>query len=196
MVLSQYLALLRGINVGGSNIIRMADLKTSFEELGFADVLTYIQSGNVLFKSEVKNSAALAEQIEQHLSERFRQTSRVVLVQHKKLKTVVEDAPAGFGADAANYRYDVIFLKEPLSAKEAMKSVPLKQGVDQAYEGKGVLYFSRLIARASQSHLSRIVSLSVYKNMTIRNWNTTTKLLSLMDRRKGSKIGPKDQDKD
>lgn len=47
--MTRYLALLRGINVGGKNIIKMADLKACFESLGFADVVTYIQSGNVLF---------------------------------------------------------------------------------------------------------------------------------------------------
>lgn len=48
---TRYIALLRGINVGGNNIIRMSDLKASFEELGFSDVVTYIQSGNVLFNT-------------------------------------------------------------------------------------------------------------------------------------------------
>ena len=67
-----------------------------------------------------------------------------------------------------------------------MKSVSTREGVDQAWEGDGVLYFSRLIERATQSHLSRIAGLPVYQDMTIRNWNTTTKLLALMDARAGS----------
>ena len=62
-----------------------------------------------------------------------------------------------------------------------MKSVLTKQGVDQAHAGTGVLYFSRLISKASQSQLSRLVSLPIYKSMTIRNWNTTTKLLQLLE---------------
>jgi uncharacterized protein (DUF1697 family) len=62
-----------------------------------------------------------------------------------------------------------------------MKSVPTRAGVDQAYAGTGVLYFSRLTSRASQSLLSRIVSMPMYQSMTIRNWNTTMKLLQMMD---------------
>jgi uncharacterized protein (DUF1697 family) len=77
----------------------------------------------------------------------------------------------------------VIFLREPLKAREAMKSVSTKEGVDRAWAGDGVLYFSRLIERASASHLSRLVSMPVYQEMTIRNWNTTTKLLALMEAR-------------
>ena len=71
-----------------------------------------------------------------------------------------------------------------MTAIEAMKSITTKEGVDQASAGKGVLYFSRLISRATQSHLSRVVSLPVYQSMTIRNWNTTTKLLKMMDETK------------
>jgi uncharacterized protein (DUF1697 family) len=75
----------------------------------------------------------------------------------------------------------VIFLKEPLSAEEAMKSVAVKEGVDMVFSGRGVLYFSRLISKASQSRLPRLISKPVYKSMSVRNWQTTTKLLSLMD---------------
>jgi uncharacterized protein (DUF1697 family) len=100
---------------------------------------------------------------------------------HQELKAIVAQAPQGFGSDPAAYRYDVIYLKEPLTAGEAMQSVTTKDGVDRAYAGDGVLYFSRLNSRASQSRLTRIIGLPVYQSMTIRNWNTTTKLLSMME---------------
>lgn len=64
-----------------------------------------------------------------------------------------------------------------------MKSVKVREGVDAAYKGKDVLYFSRLIAKAAQSYLSRLVGLPVYQSMTIRNWNTVTKLLGLAEGR-------------
>lgn len=178
----QHLALLRGINVGGNNIIKMTDLKSCFEEMGFADVATYIQSGNVLFKSSEKDKAKLTKKIEAGLSERFRYQARLVIVTHKQLKQAVEETPRGFGKEPEKFRYDVIFLKEPLTPKEAMKSVSTREGVDKAYSGKAVLYFSRLISRATQSHLTRIIGLPVYQNMTIRNWNTTTKLLTMMEK--------------
>jgi uncharacterized protein (DUF1697 family) len=178
-----YLALLRGINVGGKNVIKMTDLKACFEEMGFAEVATYIQSGNVLFAASVKGEAKLSATIEKALSKRFGYESRVIVVSHEQLERAVKRAPKGFGREPGKYRYDVIFLREPMSASEAMKSVSTKDGVDQAWKGDGVLYFSRLIERATQSHLSRIVGLPVYQEMTIRNWNTTTKLLALMEAR-------------
>lgn len=179
--MNQYVALLRGINVGGKNLIKMTELKACFEALGFKNVRTYIQSGNVLFSSDEADQARLTGQLEDALSKTFNYHSRVVLRSDEEMKAIVAHAPREFGSDPATYRYDVIFLKEPLVAAEAMQSVTTKEGVDQAFAGNGVLYFSRLISKATQSHLSRIVSMPVYQSMTIRNWNTTTKLLEMME---------------
>ena len=179
--MNQYVALLRGINVGGNNLIKMTDLKASFEALGFSDVRTYIQSGNVLFGVSGSNQARLTKQIEETLSKTFNYESRIVLRSLKQMKEIVARAPKDFGSEPATYRYDVIFLKEPLTAAQAMKRVTTKEGVDQAFAGKGVLYFSRLSSRASQSRLTRIIGLPIYQSMTIRTWNTTTKLLNMME---------------
>jgi len=181
-----YVALLRGINVGGKNLIKMIDLKLCMEVLGFEDVHTYIQSGNVLFSAAGSDRAKLTKKIEGALSKTFNYESRVVVRSRQQMKVIITHAPKGFGSDPATYRYDVIFLKEPLTAAKAMKSVSTKEGVDQAFAGKGVLYFSRLSSRATQSNLTRIISMPVYQSMTIRNWNTTTKLLSLMEAMVGS----------
>jgi uncharacterized protein (DUF1697 family) len=177
----RYVALLRGINVGGSSVIRMAALKACFEGLGFADVATYIQSGNVVFSTPGTDQALLGRTIEAALSKQFKYNSRVVLVPLDVLKRIVEEAPKEFGARPDRYRYDVIFVKEPLTPRKAMRAVEVKDGVDSASAGKHALYFSRLISRATQGRLSRIIQKPEYQFMTIRNWNTTTKLLSLTE---------------
>jgi uncharacterized protein (DUF1697 family) len=179
--MNQYVALLRGINVGGKNLIKMSDLKACFEGLSLVNVRTYIQSGNVLFYADETDKASLTGQLEEGLSRTFHYDSSLALRSEEEMKDIVAQAPKGFGSEPAAYRYDVIFLKEPLSAAEAMQSVTTKEGVDQAFAGDGVLYFSRLISRASQSRLTRIIGLPVYQSMTIRNWNTTTRLLSMME---------------
>ena len=176
-----YVALLRGINVGGNNLIKMPALKACFEAQGLCDVATYIQSGNVLFTVAGSDNLALCRRIEQALTKTFGYESRVVIRSRDELKSIVGKAPKGFGSKPAAYRYDVIFLREPVTAAEAMKSVTAHPEVDQVFAGKGALYFSRLISKASKSHLSRIVGKPVYKDMTIRNWNTTSKLLELIE---------------
>jgi uncharacterized protein (DUF1697 family) len=181
----QYVALLRGINVGGKNIIKMAELGRCFEEAGFTNVATYIQSGNVLFEAAGSQPNRLAPRIEKALVRRFDYDARVVVRTHGQMRTVVDDAPPGFGSQPDAYRYDVIFLREPLDAADAMRHVRTRDGVDSAHAGDGVCYFARLISRATQSYISRIVGLPVYQDMTIRNWNTTVKLKALMDERQG-----------
>ena len=173
-----YIALLRGINVGGNHRIKMADLKACFEKMGFTDVITYIQSGNVLFKSQ-GTEEDLIHTIEQTLAKKFGYPIPVVVLSYHNLAQTVVTAPAGFGSDPDTYRYDVIFIKSPLTAKEALEKISTKEGVDQVSAGKHALYFSRLTAKATQSKLSKVITLPIYKNMTIRNWNTTTKLLAL-----------------
>ena len=179
--MGRYVALLRGINVGGRNAIRMAELRACFEDHGFRNVATYIQSGNVIFESGDRSSARLTQLIEDMLAATFHYPASVVLRTRKQLRGIVEGAPDGFGTQPARYRYDVLFLKPPLSAAAAIRSVPIKEGVDEAHAGTGVLYHSRLISRASQSRLSRVVSMPIYQSMTIRNWNTTVKLLEMME---------------
>jgi uncharacterized protein (DUF1697 family) len=177
----QYLALLRGINVGGKNLVRMAELREAVEEIGHAEVATYIQSGNVLFRAPRQPRAELAARLEAALSERFGVELKVVVVTEAELRGVVEAAPDGFGAET--HRCDVIFLRKPLTAKQAMAAIETKEGVDSAWVGKGVLYFARLDAKASSSRLGKVVARPEYKQMTIRSWRTTTKLLALMKSR-------------
>jgi uncharacterized protein (DUF1697 family) len=181
--MSRYVALLRGINVGGNNLIKMAALKASFETLGFRDVATYIQSGNVLFAASEAGAAKLALRIEAALAATFGYEASVVLRSHKELQAIVARAPARFGAQPDKYRYDVIYLKAPLTGPAAIKDVPTNPSVDQATAGTGVIYFSRLISKATQSRLGRITSMPIYRSMTIRNWNTTATLLRLLDAR-------------
>lgn len=178
--MNTYVALLRGINVGGKNKIKMADLKACMEALGFEDVRTYIQSGNVIFRTTEREQAVLTGQIEDALAETFGYQLPVVVRSEDEMKEIVAGAPADFGSDPDGYRYDVIFLKEPLTAAEALPVVTTKEGVDRAIGGNGVLYFSRLISRATQSRLGRIAATPIYPQITIRNWNTTTKVMKMM----------------
>jgi uncharacterized protein (DUF1697 family) len=178
---NQYVALLRGINVGGRNLIAMPALKVCFEAQGFANVATYIQSGNVLFTAGRLDPRSLTRRIEAALSKTLGYPASVVVRSLEQMKAVVGDAPKGFGSRPAAYRYDVIFLKEPLTAREALQSVTVNPDVDRVFAGEGALYSSRLISKATQSHLNRLVTKPVYQQMTIRNWNTTTKLLGLME---------------
>jgi uncharacterized protein (DUF1697 family) len=177
---TRYVALLRGINVGGRNKVPMAELRAAFEDIGHTDVTTYIQSGNVLFTSS-KPRAAVESQLEAELERHLGYPLVVVVRSHAQLRAIVDQAPSGFGKRRDTYHSDAIFLRAPLTPAKAMKVVKLRDGVDQAWTGRSVLYFARLSARRTQSRMSSIVGTPEYALMTIRSWQTTTKLLALLD---------------
>ncbi len=173
-----YLALIRGINVGGKNIVKMADLREALENLGFDEVQTFIQSGNAHFRAARQKREDLAARLESELSSTFGIEIKVVLLTRSQLVAAVAGAPRGFGAETE--RCDVIFVRKPLTAKKAYGVLELREGVDRAWEGKGVVYFSRLAAEATKSRMGKVVALPEYQNMTIRSWSTATKLAALM----------------
>ena len=175
----RYVALLRGINVGGRNRISMADLRYAFESDGFEAVSTYIQSGNVLFSSDA-GRASLESKIEAMLERRLGLDVVVVVRSDIQMQNIVDRSPVGFGEEPDIYHFDVVFLKQPLRAERALGVVELREGVDRVWPGTGVLYFSRLSERRSQSKLSKLTGTPQYELMTIRNWNTTTRLNALL----------------
>lgn len=181
MAATRYVALLRGINVGGKNKVAMADLRDTFTGAGFDDVGTYIASGNVLFRT-VRPSTTLEGEIESILEERFGRPLVVVVVRsHRQLRAVVDQAPPDFVALNGTHHRDAVFLKSPLTPAKAMGVVKLREGVDQAWPSAGVVYFARLSAERRRSLMSKIVGTPQYQLMTIRSWSTTTKLLALLD---------------
>ena len=174
-----YVALLRGINVGGHNPVPMADLRAAFESAGFGAVRTYIQSGNVVFESAAP-ARSLEADIEAVLEQRFGYPMVVVVRSRAQMRAIVADAPEGFGRQPDTYHSDVMVLKAPLSSEQVMKVLSPKPDVDRAWPGKGVVYFDRLGARRTESRLSKIMGTPEYRAMTVRNWNTTTKLVELL----------------
>jgi uncharacterized protein (DUF1697 family) len=174
-------ALIRGINVGGKNLIRMTDLVAAFEDHGLNQVVTYIQSGNVLFEHPAGMAATrLTDELERALSQRFGTSLRIALRSAAQLRRVVTERPKGFGGAADLYRYDAIFPLGRTTPARVLEQLDPREGVDRVWAGPGVVYSSRLAARAAQSRLSRIVSHPIYQEVTIRNWNTTTRLDALL----------------
>lgn len=179
-----YVILIRGINVGGKNKVPMTGLKQCLEELGCSQVSTYIASGNVIVESS-KRPEQLQTQIEAALPKKFTLDSEMVnvlVLTHKQLQAVIANKPKGFGEQPERYHSDAIFLMG-IDAAEAMPVFTPREGVDTVWPGDGVIYSQRLSAQRTKSRLNKIVGTPAYQSMTIRNWNTTTKLLALLEER-------------
>ncbi len=179
--MERYVILLRGINVGGKNKVPMVLLKECLEEIGFTNVSTFIASGNVLVESD-KRVDEIKDMIEYALPRRFKLDSeliKVLVLPRAQLQAVIDNKPAGFGERPDTYYSDVIFLMD-INADEAIKVFKPRDGVDKIWPGTGVIYSQRLGALRTKSRLSAIAGTPTYKSMTIRTWNTTTKLLELL----------------
>ena len=179
--MNMFVVLLRGINVGGKNKIPMTGLKSFLEELGCTEVVTYIQSGNVIVQSELA-AKTLGDAIEKGLPQKFKLDSsivKVLILTRKQLQAIVDNKPKDFGEHPEKYHSDAVFLMG-IDPAEAMSVFKPKEGVDIVWPGKGVIYSQRLSAMRTKSRLNRIVGTQPYKSMTIRNWATTTKLLEIM----------------
>jgi uncharacterized protein (DUF1697 family) len=123
----------------------------------------------------------LAEHLEGELERRLGMSLVVVVRSHRQMRNVVDKAPKGFGQTPDEFHSDVIFLQDGLTTARAMEVVQLRDGVDQVWTGTNVLYFARLSAERTRSKLSKIVGTDAYQSMTIRSWNTTTKLVAMLD---------------
>ena len=180
--MNTYVILIRGINVGGKNKVPMTGLRTCLEELGCSQVSTYIASGNVIVESG-KRPAELQAQIEAALPKSFKLDSeliKVLVLTRTQLQAVIENKPQGFGEHPETYHSDAIFLMG-IDAAQAMPVFDPREGVDNIWPGDGVIYSQRLSAQRTKSRLGKIVGTPVYQSMTIRSWNTTTKLLKLLE---------------
>lgn len=181
-----YVVLLRGINVGGKNKVPMASLRELLERLGYADVTTYIASGNVILRSAASPDAIRAR-IEAALPEALAlddELVKVLVLTRDRLRAVVENRPRGFGEHPEIYHSDAIFLIG-LESDEVMPLFKPREGVDAIWPGDGVVYSQRLSAERTKSRLNVIMASPAYKSMTIRSWSTTTKLLALAERAEG-----------
>jgi uncharacterized protein (DUF1697 family) len=181
--MNTYLILLRGINVGGKNKVPMAELKKCLEEEGFSGVTTYIASGNVIVQTD-KNAAEAKACIEAALPKCFKLDSeliKVLVLTYDQLQAIVRSKPKGFGEQPGTYHSDAIFLMD-IDTAQAMAVFSPREGVDVIWPGEGVVYSQRLSALRTKSRLSNIMGTPAYKSMTIRTWNTATKLLELMQK--------------
>ena len=174
-----YVALLRGINVGGSNKVEMKKLKAVFETAGMADVRTYINSGNVIFETKRRDRHGLVRDIEVAIGKRFGFHVKVLLRDINRLRSVVKAIPARWTNDAKT-KCEVMFLWDDVAHPSVVKQLTIKPDIDDVRYASGSLIWRVDRKHVTRSGMQKLVGTPLYKQMTIRNCNTTRKLLSLM----------------
>lgn len=176
----RYVALLRGINVGGNNKVPMADLRACLEEAGLSNVQTYIQSGNVVFSSDAKDDTKLTKQIEQAIEKTFGFPVVVAVFSQPEFEYIASHTPKDWLKNP-EWKYNYLFLKKPTTGQEALKALgDQKSDIELAVAGEGVVYQAMSIKLFGRTTASKMIGTPIYKQMTIRNHNTVTKLLELL----------------
>lgn len=172
-----FVALLRGINVGGKNMIPMAELKSVLSARGLEDVVTYIQSGNVVFRS-TGAGRAVAAGIEQQIAESFGITVAVLMRTPAELAEIAESNPF-LGGEADHSRLHVVFLASTPTAKATAQLDPERSPPDE-FSVRGREIYLHLPNGAARSKLTiDYFERRLEVAATARNWKTLLKLLEL-----------------
>jgi uncharacterized protein (DUF1697 family) len=174
-----YVALLRGINVGGNAIISMAKLKESFESLGYQNVKTYINSGNIIFNHSSKDTVELESQIEKMIVKDFSLQVRVVVRSLEQYEKLIDSIPNNW-RDDNEYKKNVIFLTHKIDNADILKDLHPKPGIEEVQYHPGVVFWAAKTSDLTKSNMIKLSKSALYKEMTVRNLNTTRKIYSMM----------------
>lgn len=175
-----YVALLRGINVGGKTRVEMARLKKVMESLGCSNVKTYINSGNVIFEDD-QSEKVLQTKIFDAIEKEFGFSVAIQLRSQKQMATLVNAIPKEWTNDT-EYKSDVLFLDETLT--EAIVKPYIKVNpkiVERTLSTKREIIWNIARRDATRGRLATIVGTDMYKHITIRNVNTVLRLHYMMD---------------
>ncbi|WP_426351288.1 DUF1697 domain-containing protein [Alloiococcus sp. CFN-8] len=175
-----YVALLRGINVGGNNKISMKLLKETFERAGMEEVIAYINSGNVIFKATDYRINELSELLEKAILEDFSLDIKVLLRTHEDFERLLAMIPEDLSNDGS-MKCDILFLWEDITPQELIDQVKPKADIDTVISSDTEVIWVVSRDNVTKSKLNKLIGTKAYKKVTVRNINTTRKIYTLMN---------------
>jgi uncharacterized protein (DUF1697 family) len=174
-----YIALLRGINVGGKNKIDMRLLKKAFEQVGMNSVVTYINSGNIIFTYNSQSKTKIAHILEMAIQENFELQIKVLVLSLDDIKRVMFSLPESWTNDEM-MKSDVLFLWDDINEESVLDKLVIKPGIETVIYVSGAILWSVDKKNVTKSGMLKLVGSEMYRQMTIRNVNTTRKIYELM----------------
>ncbi len=178
--MNSWIALLRGVNVGGRNQVSMESLREICVSIKLRHPQTYIQSGNVVFGSPETDPAKLAQRIESAIEQRCSFRPSVMLRTAAEMRDVVERNPFAGRNNIEPARLAVFFLPETLAEKIAQKVRTINVGPEEIHPSGRELYIYFPDGQG-KSKLQPVLERTLKMPATARNWNTVVKLLSLAE---------------
>lgn len=174
-----FVALLRGINVGGKNKIDMKLLKQTFEQAGMKDVLTYINTGNIIFSYNGLSKPELSSILEEAIHKDFGLQIKVVVLSVEDVREIINEIPETWRNDK-DMKSDVMFLWDEIDDESVLENLVIKPSIDTVKYVPGAILWSVDKKNVTRSGMSKIIGSVIYKQVTVRNVNTTRKIYELM----------------
>ena len=175
-----YVALLRGINVGGKYKMEMARLKATFEAAGMKGVTTYINSGNVVFDDNRRKAATITKTLEKAIEADFGFAIKVLVRDLPTIRKILKALPDSWTNDS-KMRCDVFFLWESFDKKDVLNELKWKPEIEDLVYVPGAVIWRIDRANVNRSRLQKMIGTDLYRGMTIRNCNTVRRLGELME---------------
>lgn len=174
----KYIALLRGINVGGNNKVAMSELKSCFEKAGFKNVITYINSGNVIFESTKKDTAKLINICERSIERQFGFRVVCCVITADELHKALKHAPKWWNTGES--RHNALFVIPPRKTEDILAEIgEIKPEYENIAAYHPIIFWSAPIETYGRTRYSKLAGTKTYQSVTIRNANTTMKLAEL-----------------
>ena len=175
-----FVAMLRGVNIGGHHKVPMQALRELFEELGYAGAVTFIQSGNVVFRTRERDEAAIATRIGDGIERKFGFRAEVILRTVGELRETVARNPFAKRTEVAPNRLAVMFLTRDPGPEARERVLAIRAGAEELrFEGRELfVYFPDGMGR---SKAPALIDRALKMPQTGRNWNTVSKLLELAE---------------
>ena len=171
----KYIAFLRAINVGG-HIVKMDYLRSLFESLGFANVETFIASGNVIFESPSKNSKTLEKQIEEHLHKALGYEVATFIRSDSEVREIAEYEPFSAAELTQAVALTIGFLKEPLSEEGKRVLLGLQTSMDEFHINKREIHWLSRIGQSDSKFSNAVFERTLKAKATFRGRNTIIRL--------------------
>lgn len=174
----KYIALLRGVNVGGNRIVNMKRLVNMLEAIGYTNVETYLNSGNAIFESE-DNHEHILKSISKALLEEFGFKIPILIKSEEEIKRIVAVIPQNW-QNNKEQKTDVAFLFPEIDTKETVEKIPVKEEYVDFIYIKGAIIWHIMKKNYNKSQLTKLVGRKLYQLMTVRNVNTARFLAGAM----------------
>lgn len=176
--MKRYLAFIRGINISGKNKIVMSELKKEFEKLGFTNVMTYLNSGNVVFSADFDFTA---DDIKKMISDNFSVFTEVYITDNEQIADILKNAPEWWGTNDKDIYDNLIFVIPPSAAEEIAEKIgePTEK-LEKISIYKNVIFWSfdrKNYAKANW--WKKTASAGIGEKLTIRTANTVRKISTL-----------------